>query len=38
MKTTRILAILVLALGITVELANADYTFGTRNLLGRLDR
>ena len=29
MKTTRMLAILVLALGLTAEVANADFTFGT---------
>jgi len=29
MKTTKMLAILVLALGLTAEVANADFTFGT---------
>ena len=34
MKTTRILAILVLALGLATEVANADFTFGTPTNLG----
>jgi len=34
MKTTRMLAILVLALGLTTEVANADFTFGEPTNLG----
>ena len=34
MKTTKMLAILVLALGLTVEVAKADFTFGTPTNLG----
>ncbi len=34
MKTTRMLAILVLALGLTTEVANADFTIGTPTNLG----
>ena len=34
MKATKILAILVLALGLTAEVANADFTFGTPTNLG----
>jgi len=34
MKKTRMLAILVLALGLTTEVANADFTFGTPTNLG----
>jgi len=34
MKTTRILAILVLALGLTYEVSNADFTFGEPTNLG----
>jgi len=34
MKTTKMLAILVLALGLTAESANADFTFGTPTNLG----
>ncbi|MHC4192294.1 MAG: LamG-like jellyroll fold domain-containing protein [Planctomycetota bacterium] len=34
MKTTRILAILVLALGLAAEVANADFVFGTPTNLG----
>ena len=34
MKTARMLAILVLVLGLTTEIANADFTFGTPTNLG----
>ncbi len=34
MKTTRMLVILVLALGLAMEVANADFTFGTPTNLG----
>jgi len=34
MKTTKMLAILVLALGLAAEVANADFTFGTPTNLG----
>ncbi|HUU16553.1 MAG TPA: hypothetical protein VMW72_05340 [Sedimentisphaerales bacterium] len=34
MKTTKILTILVLALGLVAEIANADFTFGTPTDLG----
>ena len=34
MKTARMLAILVLTLGLTAEVANADFTFGTPTNLG----
>ena len=34
MKTTRMLVIIVLALGLAIEVANADFTFGTPTNLG----
>ncbi len=34
MKTTKMLALLVLALGLTAEVANADFTFGEATNLG----